>query len=104
MLQKPPQYNFTVTSPHYAPQRPTTRRQSIPSILIDFTAMTLCDLMRTNNRRTRSLPEYVFFVQNVTYQANINVRTLLVALIYLQRAKANLPKRAIGNDGKYIYI
>jgi hypothetical protein len=101
MLQKPPQYNFAITSPHYLPPtRPTTRRQSIPSILIDFTAMALCDLMRTNNRRTRSLPEYVFFVQNVTYQANINVRTLLVALIYLQRAKANLPKRAIGNDGK----
>jgi len=71
--------------------------------MIDFTAMTLCDLIKTRNshhKKTRSLPEFVFFVQKVTHQANINVRTLLVALIYLKRAKSNLPKRAIGSDGR----
>lgn len=66
--------------------------------------MTLCDLIKTRHtnqhKKTRSLPEFVFFVQKVTHQANINVRTLLVALIYLKRAKSNLPKRAIGSDGK----
>ncbi|KAI7898627.1 cyclin domain-containing protein [Cokeromyces recurvatus] len=62
--------------------------------------MTLCDLIKTrkNSRLLRSLPEFVFFVQKVTHQAKINVRTLLVALIYLERAKSNLPKRAIGSD------
>lgn len=68
--------------------------------------MTLCDLIKTrnNNKKTRSLPEFVFFVQKVTHQANINVRTLLVALIYLKRAKSNLPKRAIGSDGKVAFF
>ena len=64
---------------------------------IDFTAMTLCDLMPTRPGR-RSLPEFVFFVQKMTHLAQINARTLLVALIYLQRAKSNLPKRAVGSD------
>lgn len=63
----------------------------------DFTAMTLCDLMPTRPGR-RSLPEYVFFVQKMTHLAQINARTLLIALIYLQRAKSNLPKRAVGSD------
>lgn len=63
--------------------------------------MTLCDLIKTRKTNYRRfLPEFVFFVQKITHQANINVRTLLVALIYLQRAKLNLPKRAIGSDGK----
>lgn len=61
--------------------------------------MTLCDLMPTRPvARRRSLPELVFFVQKITHLAHINARTLLVALIYLQRAKSNLPKRAVGGD------
>jgi hypothetical protein len=63
--------------------------------------MTLCDLLPRRKAvigLLRSLPEYVFFVQKITHAANINARTLLVALIYLQRAKSNLPKRAVGND------
>lgn len=118
MLQQPPQYNFTVTRPHNI--KPTKLSIKMPSILIgnkpftyelnsiltialfvDFTAMTLCDLIKTRKTNyQRSLPEFVFFVQKITHQADINVRTLLVALIYLQRAKANLPKRAVGSDGK----
>ncbi|KAI9249547.1 cyclin domain-containing protein [Sporodiniella umbellata] len=62
--------------------------------------MTLCELLPT--RRTleggRSLPELLFFVEKMTHQANINCRTLLVALIYLQRAKSHLPRRAVGCD------
>ncbi|KAI8971808.1 hypothetical protein BDF20DRAFT_915572 [Mycotypha africana] len=92
----PPTFNFLVTSPYYPPPKPV-KITAIPSILIDFTAMTLCDLMKTR-KSNRSLPEFVYFVQKVTHQAKINVRTLLVALIYLQRAKSKLPKRAIGSD------
>ncbi|KAI9486902.1 MAG: cyclin domain-containing protein [Benjaminiella poitrasii] len=100
MLHQPPSYNVLITQPYeHIPQTKRSQLPTIPSILIDFTAMTLCDLIKTRkNRQLRSLPEYVFFVQKVTHQAKINVRTLLVALIYLQRAKAKLPKRAIGND------
>ncbi|KAI8644922.1 hypothetical protein BD408DRAFT_412722 [Parasitella parasitica] len=102
MLQQPsPSYNFTITRSHQLPSPSKNASNSkIPSVLIDFTAMTLCDLIKTrsSSRKTRSLPEFVFFVQKVTHLANINVRTLLVALIYLKRAKSNLPKRAIGSD------
>ncbi|CAO0801586.1 unnamed protein product [Mucor circinelloides] len=101
LQQPPPSYNFAITRPHQLPLPSKNIINRIPSILIDFTAMTLCDLIKTRNshhKKTRSLPEFVFFVQKVTHQANINVRTLLVALIYLKRAKSNLPKRAIGSD------
>lgn len=125
LQQPPPSYNFAITRPHQLPLPSKNIINRIPSILIgkhfvimsspfppyghvtnnmiDFTAMTLCDLIKTRNshhKKTRSLPEFVFFVQKVTHQANINVRTLLVALIYLKRAKSNLPKRAIGSDGR----
>jgi hypothetical protein len=70
-------------------------------VTIDFTAMMLCDLIPTRRlAKGRSLPELVFFVKKITHQANINCRTALVALIYLQRAKVALPKHAVGNDGK----
>ncbi|KAI8369938.1 hypothetical protein BD560DRAFT_397137 [Blakeslea trispora] len=98
MLQKPPTYNFTITRPHHLPSCRLSRNAFIPSVMIDFTAMTLCDLISTKRTKSRSLPEFVYFVQKVTHHANINVRTLLVALIYLKRAKSNLPRRAVGND------
>lgn len=62
--------------------------------------MTLCDLIPRKPAigLLRSLPEYVFFVQKITHAANINARTLLVALLYLQRAKINLPRHAVGSD------
>ncbi|KAI8381229.1 uncharacterized protein BYT42DRAFT_494166, partial [Radiomyces spectabilis] len=73
-------------------------------ILLDFMAMSLCDLMPLNPKSSnlrpsrRPLPELVYFIQKVTYQARINCRTALVALIYLNRAKAALPKNAVGSD------
>jgi hypothetical protein len=42
------------------------------------------------------MPELVYFIQKITFQAGINCRTALVALIYLNRAKQLLPKGAIG--------
>ncbi|KAI8081107.1 cyclin domain-containing protein [Thamnidium elegans] len=97
--QPPPSYNFTITRSHNVTSPTKLQTNTLPSILIDFTAMTLCDLMPTRPvTRRRSLPELVFFVQKITHLAQINARTLLVALIYLQRAKSNLPKRAVGGD------
>ncbi|SAM08553.1 hypothetical protein [Absidia glauca] len=110
------------TSSHKA----TCRR--LPSILIDFIAITLCDLIPVKSSlskrrasssslsstystssaasslpsiRGRPLPELVYFIQKITFTAEINVRTALVALIYLDRAKSHLPKNAVGNYGKY---
>ncbi|KAL7330749.1 hypothetical protein PS15p_205650 [Mucor circinelloides] len=81
----------------------------LPSVLIDFIAMTLCDLMppkKMSVRRRQSLPvnisqqpimpELVYFIQKITFQGGIDCRTAVVALIYLERAKANLPKSAVG--------
>ncbi|KAF7730299.1 hypothetical protein EC973_002543 [Apophysomyces ossiformis] len=42
------------------------------------------------------MPELVYFIQKITFHAGINVRTALVALIYLNRAKEALPKNAVG--------
>ncbi|KAI8994992.1 cyclin domain-containing protein [Pilobolus umbonatus] len=99
MIQQPPQYNFAITPPSCHIRKPNRIHcPCLPSVLIDFTAMTLCDLIPTRCIKNRSLPELVFFVQKITHQANINCRTLLVALIYLQRAKTLLHKRAIGSD------
>lgn len=80
---------------------------------IDFIAMTLCDLMppkKISVRRRQSLPvnisqqpimpELVYFIQKITFQGGIDCRTALVALIYLERAKVNLPKSAVGGYGK----
>ncbi|EPB84001.1 cyclin domain-containing protein [Mucor circinelloides 1006PhL] len=71
--------------------------------------MTLCDLMppkKISVRRRQSLPvnisqqpimpELVYFIQKITFQGGIDCRTALVALIYLERAKVNLPKSAVG--------
>lgn len=73
----------------------------------DFMAMTLCDLIpprKISARRRQSLPnfssitmpELVYFIQKITFQAGINCRTALVGLIYLNRAKQLLPKGAVG--------
>ncbi|KAI8330446.1 hypothetical protein BC941DRAFT_361460 [Chlamydoabsidia padenii] len=69
---------------------------------IDFIAITLCDLLPIKQKRSlpsiRPLPELVYFIQKITFTAEINVRTALVALIYLDRAKSYLPKNAVGNN------
>lgn len=74
-------------------------------------AMTLCDLIpprRHSDRRRRSslpaavvevktlMPELIYFIQKITFQAGINCRTALVSLIYLKRAKRFLPRGAVG--------
>jgi hypothetical protein len=92
-------------------------RHKIISFNIDFMAMTICDLIpprKISARRRQSLPnlstlhsihhnitettmpELVYFIQKITFQAGINCRTALVALIYLNRAKQLLPRGAIG--------
>ncbi|KAI8384589.1 uncharacterized protein BYT42DRAFT_267032 [Radiomyces spectabilis] len=81
----------------------------LPSVLIDFMAMTLCDLVPKRPQRRAShadtstalnepfIPELVYFIQKITFQSNTNCRTALVALIYLDRAKAAMPPRAVGD-------
>lgn len=63
-------------------------------ILSGFTAMTLCDLIPKRQITYRSLPKLFFFTHKVSHHC----RTLLVALIYLYRAKSCLTKRAVGSD------
>ncbi|KAI8084765.1 cyclin domain-containing protein, partial [Halteromyces radiatus] len=84
----------------------STNRQ-LPSVLIDFIAITLCDLLPIKSSlrdtpslpfiRGRPLPELVYFIQKITFTAGINVRTALVALIYLHRVKSSLPIYAVGS-------
>lgn len=77
--------------------------------------MTVCDLIppkKMSSRRRQSLPinisqqpvlpELVYFIQKITFQGGIDCRTALVALIYLNRAKSNLPKGAVGGYGTII--
>lgn len=80
---------------------------------IDFIAMTLCDLIppkKTSGIYTLNIsqqpimPELVFFIQKITFQGGIDCRTALVALIYLERAKLNLPKGAVGGYGKLFFF
>ncbi|KAI9256827.1 cyclin domain-containing protein [Helicostylum pulchrum] len=89
------------------PQPPIERIIPLPSVIIDFMAMTLCDLIpprKVSARRRQflpnlssiTMPELVYFIQKITFQAGINCRTALVGLIYLNRAKQLLPKGAVG--------
>ncbi|KAI7866131.1 hypothetical protein BDF14DRAFT_1816456 [Spinellus fusiger] len=93
---------YPTTSSSIPPSLPGWR--PLPSILIDFIAMTLCDLIpikstrRCSHMARRPLPELVYFIHKITYQAGINGRTALVALIYLHRAKQNLPANAVGKE------
>ncbi|KAI7869403.1 hypothetical protein BDF14DRAFT_1784767 [Spinellus fusiger] len=82
----------------------STEILALPSVLIDFIAMTVCDLIPCSRPRSslhqlddfQSMPELVYFIQKITFQAGINCRTALIALIYLNRAKSALPKGAMG--------
>ncbi|KAI7850174.1 hypothetical protein BDC45DRAFT_253782 [Circinella umbellata] len=51
----------------------------------------------TQSQPRRPVPELVYFIQKITYQAGINCRTALVALIYLERAKKHLPRNSVGS-------
>lgn len=79
-------------------------------------AMTVYDLIPLKKAATRRyslpiqlsneyvMPELVYFIQKITFQAGIDCRTALVALIYLNRAKKFLPKGAVGGYGTYKQI
>ncbi|KAL0072937.1 cyclin domain-containing protein [Phycomyces blakesleeanus] len=93
-------------SPSLPPQ-PSTPNEilALPSVLIDFMAMTVCDLIPSRKCKSQQntfgqdrhpMPELVHFIQKITFSAGVNCRTALVALIYLDRAKAALPKGAAG--------
>lgn len=58
----------------------------------------------TSYRSRRPLPELIYFIHKITYHAGINCRTAIVALIYLERAKAAMPKNAVGSYGKLLEI
>jgi hypothetical protein len=68
--------------------------------------MTVCDIIPPRKSRSRSpvMPELVYFIQKITYQAKINCRTALVVLIYLNRAKSALPKGAVGSYGNSCFV
>ncbi|KAI9313161.1 hypothetical protein BX666DRAFT_1980294 [Dichotomocladium elegans] len=105
MLQPTAPAPTTAVSSFANSNRPDARWRPLPSVLIDFIAITLCDVIpfRIARRRSlpppastnrRPLPELVYFIQKITYHAGINCRTAVVALILLDRAKAALPKNA----------
>jgi hypothetical protein len=47
----------------------------------------------------RTAPELVYFILKITSQARISCYIAVVALIYIERCKAALPKNAIGDQG-----
>ncbi|KAI7896063.1 uncharacterized protein EV154DRAFT_493403 [Mucor mucedo] len=73
----------------------------LPSVLTDFFAFKLCDFIRTRPLPTgseRTAPELVYFILKITSQARISCHIAVVALIYIERCKAALPKNAIGDQ------
>ncbi|KAL7324080.1 hypothetical protein PS15p_210646 [Mucor circinelloides] len=74
----------------------------LPSVLTDFFAFKLCDLIPTRPLPVgskRTAPELVYFILKITSQARISCHIAVVALIYIERCKAALPKNAIGDQG-----
>ncbi|KAI9346683.1 hypothetical protein BD770DRAFT_396176 [Pilaira anomala] len=73
----------------------------LPSILTDFFAFKLCDFIPTRPLpigSKRTTPELVYFILKITSQARISCHIAVVALIYIERCKAALPKNAIGDQ------
>ncbi|KAI8091630.1 hypothetical protein BDF21DRAFT_409810 [Thamnidium elegans] len=67
----------------------------------DFFAFKLCDFIRTRplpSGSKRTTPELVYFILKITSQARISCHIAVVALIYIERCKAALPKNAIGDQ------
>jgi hypothetical protein len=74
---------------------------------LDFFAFKLCDFIPTRPMpigSKRTAPELVYFILKITSQARISCHIAVVALIYIERCKAALPKNAIGDQGIYNYI
>ncbi|KAI9255860.1 hypothetical protein EDC94DRAFT_616968 [Helicostylum pulchrum] len=73
----------------------------LPTVLTDFFAFKLCDFIRTRplpSGSKRTTPELVYFILKITSQARISCHIAVVALIYIERCKAALPKNAIGDQ------
>ncbi|CAO3642747.1 unnamed protein product [Cunninghamella blakesleeana] len=98
--------NLPLCHSDISPTNHTYRR--LPSILIDFIAITLCDVLplkqnsignneSSHHRGKPPLPELLYFIQKITIGAEINCRTAIVALIYLERIKSFLPSNAVGS-------
>ncbi|GAN04481.1 ribosomal protein L4 [Mucor ambiguus] len=79
----------------------------LPSVLTDFFAFKLCDLIPTRPLPAgskRTAPELVYFILKITSQARISCHIAVVALIYIERCKAALPKNAIGDQGIFTAV
>ncbi|KAI8065452.1 hypothetical protein BC940DRAFT_304134 [Gongronella butleri] len=70
----------------------------LPSILIDFFALTMCDFLPTKRIQERTTPELIYFIQKITFHARISCHIAVVALIYIDRCKEALPRNAIGDQ------
>ncbi|KAI7898682.1 uncharacterized protein BX663DRAFT_523724 [Cokeromyces recurvatus] len=73
----------------------------LPTILTDFFAIKLHDLIRIRPLpigSKRTAPELMYFILKITTQARISCHIAIVALIYIERCKAVLPKNAIGDQ------
>ncbi|KAI8643031.1 hypothetical protein BD408DRAFT_343096 [Parasitella parasitica] len=73
----------------------------LPTVLTDFFAFKLCDFLPTRPLpigSIRTTPELVYFILKITSQARISCHIAVVALIYIERCKAALPKNAIGDQ------
>ncbi|KAI9277607.1 hypothetical protein BY458DRAFT_504588 [Sporodiniella umbellata] len=73
----------------------------LPSILTDFIAFKLCELLPIRplpQGTKRTTPELVYFILKVTTEARISCHVAVIALIYIERCKNALPKHAMGNE------
>ncbi|ORX96622.1 hypothetical protein K493DRAFT_350655 [Basidiobolus meristosporus CBS 931.73] len=73
----------------------------LPHTLINFTAESMCGLLKTKDRPLTqlSLPELLLFIERVAERSRIDAVTGIVALIYVYRLKAKLPRTAQGEYG-----
>ncbi|CAO3703377.1 unnamed protein product [Rhizopus stolonifer] len=93
--------NTTIHSNSFLFHANTKEYRPLPSILTDFIAFKLCELLPirplpTGTRRTT--PELVYFILKVTTEARISCHIAVIALIYIERCKKALPKHAMGDQ------
>ncbi|KAG1054103.1 hypothetical protein G6F43_003863 [Rhizopus delemar] len=73
----------------------------LPSILTNFIAFKLCDLLPIRPLplgTKRTTPELVYFILKVTTEARVSCHVAVIALIYIERCKRSLPKHATGDQ------
>ncbi|SAM05251.1 hypothetical protein [Absidia glauca] len=87
-----------------SPFFPVEQFKPLPSILVDFFALTICDFLPMRPIEQRTAPELMYFIQKITFHARISCHIAVVALIYIERCKSALPKNAIGDQAsKYLH-